>query len=148
MARKTASPTKESSVIPMPWMDSAWAESTDRYGSRFADNLAEANREAINYMETLVDTQMAFVRQRLNADFECAKTIAGCGDMADATRIMTAFWETMFTDYSTVNEKAGDQLRSYLAEAWTTTTAVTETAMEAANSAEEAITALTKHSAA
>lgn len=148
MARKSASATKDPSVIAMPWLDPAWAESADRYGSRFADSFSTGNRETINCMETMVDTQLAFVKQRLQADFECAKTLSDCRDMTDATRIMTKFWETMFTDYSKATEKAGEDLSKYMTEAWTTTTEVTETAMEAANSAEEAITSMTKKSAA
>lgn len=148
MARKPASATKDPSVIPMPWLDPVWAESADKYGSRFADNFAAANREAISYMEALVDSQMDFAKQRLHADLECAKTLSDCRDAADATRIMTNFWEVMFTDYAKATEKTGEELRKYLAEAWTTTTAVTETAMEAANSAEEVISTFTKKSAA
>ncbi|WP_162901691.1 phasin family protein [Breoghania sp. L-A4] len=148
MARKPTSASKDPSVIPMPWLDSAWAESADRYGSRFADTVSTGSRETINCLESMVDDQLAFMKQRLKADFECAKTLSECREPNDAAKVITDFWQTLFTDYAKATEKAGEQMNKCMAEAWTTTTAVTETAMEAANSAEEAITSMAKKTAA
>lgn len=148
MDQKTSTAKKDPSVVALPWLDPAWAETADRFGDRFADTLSAASRDYLGYMETIAESQLAFLRHRLHADFECAKTLTDCRDVGEAARVTTAFWEVLFTDYSKAAEKAGEDLRTYMSEAWTTTTAVTETAMEAANSAEEAITKLASKTAA
>ncbi len=148
MARKSTSARKDPSVIPMPWLDSAWAESADLYGNRFAETMSTGSRETLNCLEGMVDDQMAFVKQRLKADFECAKSLSECREPTDAAKVISDFWQTLFADYTKAAEKAGAQMNKCMTEAMTTTTAVTETAMEAANSAEEVITSMTRKTAA
>lgn len=148
MSRKTANPTEAPSMVGLPWMDPVWTESVDRFGSRFTDTLATANQEAISCAESMVDDHLAFMRKRLNADFEAAKDLASCRDPGDAAKVVINFWSNLFSDYADAGERRGQQMSEYLGEAWSATTEVTETAMEAANSAEATMTSIAKKTAA
>lgn len=147
MARQTKA-AKDPSVVPLPWLDPAWMENADVFGSRIFDTFTKTNMQALDRAETLVEDQMSFVRGRVHADFECAKALSKARDPMEASRVLTEFWEKMVSDYSACAENTGEKMREFAAKACERSMEMAEVSGEAAASVEQAFEKATKTGAA
>lgn len=148
MSRQTKTAAKDPSVVPLPWLDPSWMEKADIFGSRFFDQFSKAGGETLDKTETLVEDQMAFVRDRVRADFECARALTNARDPIEATQILSGFWQQLFSDYTACAESHGEKLREFAAKACETSMELAEVSNEAVNAVEQEIGKATKSSAA
>lgn len=149
MQAKSKPAAKDLSVVPLPWLDPAWMEKADLFGDRYAQQFARAQREALDQAEVLVEDQLVFLRERVHADFECAKALSEIRDPVEAARVLSDFWQRMVSDYSDCLEKSGAKIRDIAARAYATSLELAETSGEAAAEAvDDAAEAAVKPSAA
>lgn len=139
MQKKTKAPAKDPSVVALPWLDPAWMEKMDLFGGRFGDQMSRAHNETLDQVETLVEDQLVFVRERVHADIECAKALSQARDPVEAAQVMADFYKQMIAAYSDCGERAGATLREITAQAFSSTLDLTETAEKAAGAAEEEV---------